>query len=86
MWSMSKLTDSERSAYRALLTKYGHKETDFDLREANLSWSADGTLEGFLWIVHVPTDRRVVYDLGRFRSSWLDAFEKTLQAPTFRVR
>lgn len=80
---MSKLKDSDWAGYRALLSKYDRREGEFRFNEEALRQSANGTLEGSLWVIHVETGRGVTFPLDRFGSNWLDYFEKQLQQDTF---
>jgi hypothetical protein len=80
---VSKLKASDWTSYRALLSKYDRREGEFRLDEGHLRQMVDGTLEGSLWVIHVPTGRGMAFPLGTFRSNWLDHFEHHLQLDTF---
>jgi hypothetical protein len=80
---MATLNDSDRSAFRALLAKHGRAVAEFNLHEEHLRQAADGTIEGYLWVIHARTGHRMVYGLNRSRGSWLDRFEGDLQGGAF---
>jgi hypothetical protein len=82
---MSKLKASDWMSYRALLSKYDRSQDEFRLNEEYLRQSADGTLEGLLWVIYVQTGRGVVFHFDKLRSNWLDSFEKHLQQDAFLV-
>ena len=80
---MSKLRASDRTDYRALLSKYARLESEFRLNEDLLHLSPDGTLEGSLWVIHVRTGLGVTFQLNKFRMNWLESFEDFLRQDVF---
>lgn len=79
----SKLNGSDWLRYRALLSKYDHRENEFRLSEEHLRLAPDGTLEGTLWVIHTQTGRGVTFHVDKYRSNWLDIFESYLQQEIF---
>jgi hypothetical protein len=80
---MATLNDSDCSAFRALLARHGRAEAEFQLHEEHLRWAADGTVEGYLWVIHVAGKGRIVYAVSRHSPNWLAAFEGDLQRGAF---
>jgi hypothetical protein len=80
---MSKLADADWLGYRALLEKYGRDPRDFRLHDEHVRRSAHGGLEGYLWIIHSPTGRGMVYELRGAQPDWLSALENDLRREAF---
>jgi hypothetical protein len=80
---MATLNDADRSAFNALIAKHDRTEAEFELNEALLRRAADGRLEGYLWVIHVPTRNRLLYDLQRYPGGWLDGLDRDLTDGAF---
>jgi hypothetical protein len=80
---MATLNDADRKAFSALLAKHDRPETQFELNEALLRRAADGGLEGYLWVIHLPTRNRLLYDLQRHPEGWLEALDRHLTDGAF---
>ena len=77
------LSQSERDAFHALLGKHNRNEDDFYLHEGQLRSEADGSVRGYLWVIHTPTNQGLMYDLTRLGAKWLNAFEQDLHRGSF---
>jgi hypothetical protein len=73
---MATLNHSDRSAFRALLARHGRAEAEFQLHEEHLRQAADATVEGYLWVIHVAGNARMVYAVSRHRPNWLAALRE----------